>query len=64
MSESNAMKLYRSWLESPFFDEETKEELQALAGDPGEIEERFYMELEFGTAGLRGIIGAGTNRMN
>lgn len=55
---------YEEWLESPIFDEETKKELRALCGDEKEIEDRFYTELEFGTAGLRGIIGAGTNRMN
>lgn len=55
---------YESWLSNPYFDEETKEELKALAGNEKEIEDRFYRELEFGTAGLRGVIGAGTNRMN
>ena len=58
------MELYRGWLSDPYFDEETKEELKALSGDENEIRERFYADLEFGTAGLRGIIGAGTNRMN
>lgn len=48
----------------PYFDEATKEELKSIAEDENEIKERFYMDLEFGTAGLRGIIGAGTNRMN
>ena len=48
----------------PFFDEATKEELRAIEGNENEIKERFYMDLEFGTAGLRGIIGAGINRMN
>lgn len=57
-------EIYRSWLNDPYFDEATKKELQAIAGDEGEIRERFGMDLEFGTAGLRGIIGAGTNRMN
>ena len=57
-------ELYNEWLENPYFDEETKAELRAIEGDEKEIEERFYKELEFGTAGLRGIIGAGTNRMN
>ncbi len=56
--------LYNEWLENPYFDEGTKEELRAIENDEKEIEERFYKELEFGTAGLRGIIGAGTNRMN
>ena len=55
---------YESWLNNPYFDEATREELKGIAGDEKEIEERFYMDLEFGTAGLRGVIGAGTNRMN
>lgn len=55
---------YMQWLESDYMDEATKEELRQIAGDEKEIEERFYTELEFGTAGLRGIIGAGCNRMN
>ena len=58
------MKIYKEWLENPYFDEATKEELRNIAGDENEIKERFYMDLEFGTAGLRGIIGAGINRMN
>ena len=57
-------EIYESWLNNPYFDEDTKEELRAIADDENEIKERFYKELEFGTAGLRGIIGAGTNRMN
>lgn len=57
-------KIYEEWLENPYFDEETKKELEALKDDENEIKERFYRELEFGTAGLRGVIGAGTNRMN
>ncbi len=57
-------KLYEEWLTNPYFDEETKKELQAIKDDEKEIKERFYAELEFGTAGLRGIIGAGLNRMN
>ena len=60
----NYRKAYEEWLEDPYFDEATKEELRGIAEDEGEIRERFYTELEFGTAGLRGIIGAGTNRMN
>ena len=56
--------IYEKWLRDPYFDEETKDELRAIADDDNEIKERFYMDLEFGTAGLRGIIGAGTNRMN
>ena len=55
---------YKKWCESPEFDEETKRELLAIKDDKEEIEDRFYKELEFGTAGLRGVIGAGTNRMN
>ena len=57
-------EIYESWLNNPYFDEDTKEELRAIADDENEIKERFYKELEFGTAGFRGIIGAGTNRMN
>ena len=57
-------EVYQSWLDDPYFDEKTKEELRSISGDEKEIEERFYKNLEFGTAGLRGIIGAGTNRMN
>ena len=55
---------YKKWCESPDFDEETKKELLGIKDDEKEIEDRFYKELEFGTAGLRGVIGAGTNRMN
>ncbi len=58
------MENYNEWLEDPYFDEETKQELKGIAGDDKEIEERFYKELEFGTGGLRGVIGAGSNRMN
>lgn len=57
------MKKYNQWLEGDYFDDETKEELGAI-GDIKEIEDRFYTDLKFGTAGLRGKIGAGTNRMN
>lgn len=56
--------MYQQWLDNPYFDEETKKELKAIEGNEKEIEDRFYMDLEFGTAGLRGVIGAGTNRMN
>ena len=56
--------MYEEWLHNPYFDEETRSELKAIEGDEKEIEDRFYMDLEFGTAGLRGVIGAGTNRMN
>ena len=58
------MKIYQEWLSNPYFDDATKEELRAIEGNENEIKERFYMDLEFGTAGLRGIIGAGINRMN
>ncbi len=57
-------KLYDEWLTNPYFDDETKAELKAISADENEIKERFYKELEFGTAGLRGVIGAGVNRMN
>ena len=60
----NYLDEYKRWCESPEFDEETKKELLEIKGNEAEIEDRFYKELEFGTAGLRGIIGAGTNRMN
>ncbi|HHW70217.1 MAG TPA: phospho-sugar mutase, partial [Clostridiales bacterium] len=55
---------YKQWLDSPIIDEATKEELRSIAGDEKEIEDRFYKDLEFGTGGLRGIIGAGSNRIN
>lgn len=55
---------YEAWLSDPYFDDDTKAELRSIAGNDKEIEDRFYMDLEFGTAGLRGVIGAGTNRMN
>ena len=58
------MEVYESWLNDPYFDEETKKELRAISDNTSEIEDRFYKELEFGTGGLRGVIGAGTNRMN
>ncbi len=57
-------EIYKDWLENPYFDEKTKAELKGISDNEKEIEERFYMDLEFGTAGLRGVIGAGTNRMN
>lgn len=56
--------IYNEWIESSYFDEDTKDELRGIADDENEIKERFYKSLEFGTAGMRGIIGAGTNRMN
>ena len=55
---------YDKWCNDPYFDDQTREGLKAIAGDDKEIEDRFYRTLEFGTAGLRGVIGAGTNRMN
>lgn len=55
---------YERWLTDPYFDEETKAELRSIKDNDNEIKERFYKDLEFGTAGLRGIMGAGTNRMN
>ena len=58
------LKEYKKWCESDEFDQATKEELLKIKDDEKEIEDRFYKELEFGTAGLRGVIGAGTNRMN
>lgn len=58
------MDIYKEWLSNPYFDEATKEELRSIENDEQEIKERFYTDLEFGTAGLRGIIGAGINRMN
>ena len=60
----NYLDEYKKWCESPEFDEQTKKELLEIKDDTKEIEDRFYKELEFGTAGLRGVIGAGTNRMN
>ncbi len=55
---------YQEWLEDPYVSDEDKEELRSIAGDEKEIEDRFYKDLEFGTGGLRGIIGIGTNRIN
>ena len=60
----NYLEEYKKWCESDAFDNETKEELLKIKDNEKEIEDRFYKELEFGTAGLRGIIGSGTNRMN
>ena len=57
-------KEYQKWLDSPYFDEKTTEELKAISGDEKEIEDRFYQNLAFGTAGMRGKMGAGTNRIN
>ena len=58
------LEKYHDWLTLPVFDQKTKEELEAIKEDEKEIKDRFYKDLEFGTAGLRGIMGAGTNRMN
>ena len=55
---------YQSWLDSPYFDQKTKDELRGIQNDEAQIQDRFYKDLEFGTGGLRGVIGAGTNRMN
>ncbi len=55
---------YKIWRNNDYFDKATREELEKIKDNPSEIEERFYKDLEFGTGGLRGIIGAGTNRMN
>lgn len=57
-------EVYEEWLSDVYFDDATKAELRELQGNEKEIEDRFYRELEFGTGGLRGVIGAGTNRMN
>ena len=60
----NYIDNYQEWINNPYFDKETKEELLNLKGNEKEIEDRFYKDLEFGTAGLRGVIAAGTNRIN
>lgn len=60
----NYLEKYEEWCKNPFFDGETKKELYSIKEDKEEIQDRFYKDLEFGTAGLRGIMGAGTNRMN
>ena len=60
----NYEERYNEWLNNPVIDEESKKELLSLKGNDTEIEDRFYKDLEFGTAGLRGVIGIGTNRMN
>lgn len=60
----NYKEKYQQWLDNDFFDEETKRDLLSIAGDEAEIQDRFYQDLEFGTAGLRGKLGAGSNRMN
>lgn len=60
----NYKNIYKEWLENPYFDEAFKNELEGISGDEKEIEDRFYKDLAFGTAGMRGIIGAGRNRIN
>ena len=61
---SNAQEQLEYWLSDSYFDDATKQELLAIRNNTDEVEDRFYKELEFGTGGLRGVIGAGTNRMN
>ena len=61
---SRAEDAYRSWLNNPNLDDQTREELEQIKDQTVEIEDRFYQDLQFGTAGLRGILGAGSNRMN
>src|SRR6056297_3547338 len=61
---SDYMEKYMEWLENDFFDEQTTKDLESIKGNEEEIKDRFYSELNFGTAGLRGKVGAGTNRMN
>ena len=58
------METYKAWCDNEYFDEATREELKSIASDEKEIDDRFYKDLEFGTGGLRGVIGAGTYRMN
>ena len=58
------LKKYNSWLDNDYFDESTRTELANLKDNEEEIKERFYKDLDFGTAGLRGVLGAGSNRMN
>ena len=58
------MDTYKQWCDNEYFDESTRAELKSIAGNEAEIEDRFYKDLEFGTGGLRGVIGNGTNRMN
>ena len=58
------MESYKAWCANEYFDEATRAELKSIEGNEKEIEDRFYKDLEFGTGGLRGVIGNGTNRMN
>ncbi|MBO4905139.1 MAG: phospho-sugar mutase [Lachnospiraceae bacterium] len=60
----NYMEQYRYWCEDDYFDDATRKELESIKNDEAQIQDRFYKDLEFGTGGLRGVIGAGTNRMN
>ena len=60
----NYKEKYEEWLNNPNFEEEVKKDLESIKGNEQEIKDRFYKDLEFGTAGMRGIIGNGTNRMN
>lgn len=62
--ENNTAVRYQEWMHSAYFDESTKDELRSLAGNEAELEDRFYKDLEFGTGGMRGLMGAGTNRLN
>jgi phosphoglucomutase len=62
--EMSSRTIYEFWLKNNYFDDATKKELEQIKDNPAEVEERFYRDMEFGTGGLRGIIGAGTNRMN
>ena len=64
MNDMNFMEQYNFWLTDSYFDEATRQELAAIKDNEKEIEDRFYKDLAFGTGGLRGVIGAGTNRMN
>ena len=57
-------EVYNEWCNKDYFDKSTRDELKSISGNDEEIKDRFYKKLEFGTGGLRGIIGAGTNRMN
>lgn len=58
------MATYKQWKTGYYFDKKTRDELTAIENDPEAIRDRFYRELDFGTAGIRGVIGAGTNRIN
>lgn len=64
ITDKKVLNIYNSWLNSPYIDEADKEELRAIQNDPAEIEERFYQNMAFGTGGLRGVRGMGTNRLN